>query len=138
MKVEVMNRSAAKKYARTPNTETSIIVSINDVSDIPNDIKIGHVKRVLSVFFDDVCSGQPYAITEDDAKQIVEFVERYKDSVDKIIVHCAAGVSRSAATAAAILKFYTGDDSQIFDALRYRPNMSVYTKVLQAFMEKSE
>ena len=75
-------------------------------------------------------------MSSDEAKAIVDFVERNKDKY--IIVHCDAGISRSSAVAAAILKYYTGDDSRIFDSRRYSPNMWCYRKVLEAFYNESE
>lgn len=52
------------------------------------------------------------------------------------IVHCDAGISRSSGVAAAILKAKTGDDSQIFNNPKYRPNMRCYRIVLDEFMQE--
>ena len=53
-----------------------------------------------------------------------------------MIVHCDAGISRSSGVAAAILKAKTGDDSQIFNNPKYRPNMRCYRIVLDEFMQE--
>ena len=50
------------------------------------------------------------------------------------LVHCGAGQSRSAGVAAAILKWMTGSDAQIFDNRKYTPNMRCYRLVLEALM----
>ena len=71
-------------------------------------------------------------MTDDDAKRVADFVCDHGDT--KIIVHCDAGISRSAGVAAAILKYLTDDDSAIFDSHRYHPNMWCYRKTLNALM----
>jgi predicted protein tyrosine phosphatase len=66
------------------------------------------------------------------AQQIVDFIHTH--SPDKVVVHCNAGISRSAGVAAAIAKFLTGSDECIFKDNRYLPNMYVYRKLLNTFM----
>ncbi len=72
------------------------------------------------------------------ANNIVNFVNNFNE-IDTIIVHCDAGQSRSAGVAAAIAKFFNGDDEQFFSgggmygSPRYTPNRLAYRKVLQAF-----
>ena len=80
--------------------------------------------------------GSVVLMNEQDAARIVAFVKKYKDSVDGIIVHCDAGVSRSAGVMAAIMKWLTGDDSKIFSDLRFHPNMWCYRLVLNEFMKE--
>lgn len=108
-------------------------------------------KDVLTLQFDDVdtvnetfCSGKvanfdEFAkdhklFTEDDAKQIVEFCRRNEDKINKLYIHCYAGISRSSAVAAAISKYYFNDDSKWF-ATRI-PNMRVYRLILNAFHDE--
>jgi hypothetical protein len=67
------------------------------------------------------------------AREIVEFV--LADRTGKIVVHCDAGISRSAGVAAAVAKFLTGSDECIFGNKRYIPNRYVYRKLLNTFME---
>ena len=56
---------------------------------------------------------------------------------EAVICHCDAGQSRSAGAAAAISKFFTGDDSFYFRSGLYRgpkytPNRLIYRSVLEA------
>jgi predicted protein tyrosine phosphatase len=51
--------------------------------------------------------------------------------VDVVIVHCGAGVSRSAGLAAALAKWYNGSDLEFFKP-PYAPNMLVYRTMLEA------
>jgi predicted protein tyrosine phosphatase len=62
------------------------------------------------------------------AEQIADLVASCEPAA--VIVHCEAGISRSAATAAALSKHYNGDDSWVWSAPRYNPNKLVYRVLL--------
>jgi len=74
--------------------------------------------------------------TDEQAKEIVTFVRNHQNQIKLLLVHCDAGVSRSAGVAGAILKAITGSDEKIFKDPRYLPNMWVYRKVLNAWYEE--
>jgi predicted protein tyrosine phosphatase len=67
------------------------------------------------------------------AVQIVDFVERMKNRVNGFLIHCEAGVSRSAAVAAAIELMLNGSSDRIFNDRRYSPNQYVYRKLIQTW-----
>ena len=139
--VLVMNRIEARLYSREPHSSTSIIISINDVNAKANIIYPNHrfnnnILAVLHVFFDDIEEG-PNAIKICDANAIVDFVNYWQDKIDTIIIHCNAGVSRSAGCAAAILKYFTGSGIQIFGNNSYNPNIKVFKTILKEFYRKS-
>jgi len=93
---------------------------------------------VLYLSFHDVerdYTGKYYPISKSDAIKIAEFTKKYYSKVRYIIVNCEAGISRSSGIAGAILKFFTNDDSQIFENKRYYPNMNCYFMVLSALEE---
>jgi predicted protein tyrosine phosphatase len=71
--------------------------------------------------------------TDKHAEQIINFVQEVKDKVKGLICHCEAGISRSAAVAAAISLIINGSDKEIFDDTRYIPNMYVYRKILNLY-----
>lgn len=56
----------------------------------------------------------------------------FEEKVEELYINCAAGISRSAGIAAAISKFYTGDDQFFYD--KYVPNRYVYMEVLTKLM----
>ncbi len=68
---------------------------------------------------------QPF--TEEQAQQIVEFINQYKH-IDNIVVNCDAGYCRSPAIAAAISKTFNGNDEVFYK--QYRPNHHVYRTLL--------
>lgn len=67
--------------------------------------------------------------TPGQAEQIVNFVEEWKEKVEMIVVHCSAGVSRSAGVAGAISLRLNGRDGMFFKG-RYIPNRFVYRTIL--------
>src|SRR5271166_2461267 len=75
--------------------------------------------------------GGANSITNEQAISIRDFIVGLKDGLGRVIVHCDAGWSRSPAVAAALAKHFNNDDAEFFT--RYRPNMLVYRKVLDAF-----
>jgi len=100
----------------------------------------GPLKAALNLWFSDIKdqkdeNPETYIkmIDEYDAKTIKDFVDYIKKmDIDFLIVHCHAGISRSAAVAAAISKVETGSDEKFFNG-EFVPNMKVYYAVLKAF-----
>jgi hypothetical protein len=73
-------------------------------------------------------------INDFQSKLIANFaVNCFEENIEELYVNCAAGISRSAGVAAAISKFYTGDDKYFYD--KYIPNRYVYMRVLEALHE---
>lgn len=69
-----------------------------------------------------------------DADKVVEFLKRQVGKGNyRIYVHCDQGISRSAGTAAAILKAYGKDEGQILDCSDYCINTRCYEFTLKAF-----
>ena len=133
---QVMSRKYAVKYAYKIDVPT-IIISINDMESVPpHFVRKNNIVDVLTLFFEDVDYPGKDAITIEDANKIIHFVNQYKDKVEQIIVHCEAGVSRSAGVCAALIKIFDGDDNVIFDNGQYCPNMTCYRTVLQEYYGK--
>ena len=70
-------------------------------------------------------------MTEDEAKQIGEFVLKYHDHINALVVHCEQGMSRSPGVGAAIAATL-GLDTTPFER-EYQPNAYVQELVLDAF-----
>lgn len=132
-----MNRTDAVRYSYRPHDEKTAVISIwtpwAAYTDRIYSSPYNGITSVIRLFFDDVESGTN-CMEESHARAIKKFVERNKDV--HIIVHCDAGISRSAGIAAALLKFYNGDDWQIFDDPKYCPNMLCYRTMLSALYDE--
>ncbi len=122
-----------------------VVVSINCPGEEPakfqaNELTLGRV----NLFFWDL-DGIPHGtdtIREnwemcepEDAHAVVDLIDAHP-TAQRVVVHCTAGKSRSAAVAAALMKSIEGDDSPIFNNPRYKPNMRVYRMVLNAWHDK--
>ena len=133
-KFTVMSRSAAKKFSYGNIPEKTVIISITDVGSEDNRFnRQSNLVDVCRVKFDDVEKGEPNCITKNDAQKIMDFMKRYED-IPNVVVHCEAGVSRSAGCCAALMYVYNGSDMDIFSNARFCPNMTVYRTVLNTFM----
>lgn len=116
----------------------TVLISICDSNEQPARLKTTF-HDVLRLHFDDVDSADDLmadevVMTEDHAQCIARFVHKYT-TMPKILVHCHAGISRSAATAAAIMKYLGGNDALIFNHKAFDPNDLVYNLVLKALQE---
>ncbi len=134
MDVYVYSRSAFE--AVRPHEVPHVIVSITSA---PDDLaRIRHNPRCLGVlrlsFPDAETASEQYAestlFSAADADAIWRFVLEHRERIERIIVHCDAGVSRSPAVAAALLRVLDGDDATLFGG-RYRPNMRIYRMLLE-------
>ena len=132
---QVMSRNCAIKYSYNIDMPT-IIISINDIESSPAHFaKNSNIIDILTLFFNDEDYPGKNAITIEDANKIIHFVNKYMDKVEQVIVHCEAGVSRSAGVCAALLKILDGDDNAIFNNGKYCPNMTCYRTVLNAYFD---
>jgi len=140
MKIKTMSRQEAEKYIPT---KKCIFISITTPHSLPAQIKRNElVEGIFRVSFNDVdkqdeTDAIKFIMFDDDmAKAIIDFVVRYKDAVEEIIVHCEAGQSRSVGCAGAIARCFYGDDKEFFE--NKTPNMLVYRTILKVFhKEKS-
>lgn len=135
MNIKVMPRSDCVRYCHKPHNEKSIIVSINTPRECYKTSPFGNeengVLSVLRLCFDDVDKKTINCMNANHARVIKDFIAGFSDRDDlAVIVHCDAGVSRSAGVAAALSKYYNGDDSYFFDSGIYRPNMLCYRTML--------
>lgn len=142
----MLDYTSALRYAydnTSNNDEKYAIVSIQEApyEDMAITYKEGkNCKGVLNLWFSDISRIEDQKMdesiklmTEEDAFRIKDFIDSIWDmELDRLIIHCYGGVSRSAAVAAAISKIKMNDDSEYFNG-NYIPNMFVYNKVLEAY-----
>lgn len=141
IKIVVLSRDAiedAHHYGlATFNMNNHIVISITSSKkqvELP-----GHYGRLGAIFlnFDDIDyqteTENTKAITDEDVNKILKHVNRYIKNIRGIIVHCDAGISRSAGVAAALSKILHQEDDMYFR--NYIPNMRVYTSILNKYYE---
>lgn len=146
VKIEVMSRDLVQLYVRkNKNMPKSIIVSIScldeEYPEFPQTIKEGDVNsKIYDIFFmkfndlDSDYKDEHYTLLAPKLKDfygLKEFIDNNVHSVEQIIVHCGAGVSRSAGCALAIAE-YLNIDFQLNPKLHI-PNNLVYKLAKQEF-----
>lgn len=140
-KIEVMSFLNAFQYLyNCPRNEKIALISIQDydTKDMPFSYKVGGpLKAVLQLNYADIDTASTDSdkklFSDTDAESIKRFINSIKDfDIEKLIIHCYMGQSRSAAVAGALSFIYNGDDSKFFKE-PYCPNRHVYRKILEAY-----
>lgn len=129
----IMDRPDAVEYCKEEHIHSSIIISISSANGHrPRLVKTDHnrVVAVLYLFFDDEVVGDN-TFSDEQAEQVIRFVDVWKSAVERLVVHCDAGVSRSAAVCAAMKRHLGFDDQDIFTSRQYEPNPLVYATLMQ-------
>lgn len=138
--IHVTCHSRAGVFSAMAASKDPVVVSIHTPGATPlwND----DTPWVLTLSFDDIdtipypppSNWDPRAFSLDDARRVACFI---RDAIaarrSRIIVHCDAGMSRSAGIAAALARHYNGDDVWFFE--NKTPNRLVYRTVLDALNE---
>lgn len=135
----IMNRIDAHRATYVKEAPNTAIISITDIAAESNKFYTQTwLKAVLDVKFDDVDAGHYGCITVKQADEIAMFSKCVYKQVERIIVHCEFGQSRSAGVAAAIRQCFEGNTGDIFESPAYCPNMTCYRYVLNSLTKKSK
>lgn len=126
--IVILSKEECINLTRKNILQKSIVISINDTNYNtvlnPND----NIVDILKVWFDDIQCSIPghKMITNEDTSAIKHFVDINVDSVQAILIHCTAGISRSSAVGIALAKYLNGDDTELVNSNKYLPNIAVY------------
>jgi len=145
MKILVMGRQSAEQFN---SNEPYIMISITSPYSPEAKIKEKNLLNILRLSFHDWDAKDKELIEQKDtleskrmiyfnremAREVLLFVMCYIKTVNLIVVHCEAGISRSAGVARAIAKCFCGDDSYYFKY--YLPNMLVYDTIVKEWNER--
>ena len=151
MNAKIMSRDAIEMFCEHPFVERIALMSITDYGYDFAELK-NKPQHLLQLAFDDVdgdvfidelgenpleedklkIEHKYHMFSDEQAKQIVEFVNGVWDKVDVIICQCEHGQSRSAAVAAAIMQYKYQNGIDIFADDNYYPNKLVYRTVFNS------
>lgn len=155
MEILIISRKDVEKISLKPFNRPTALISITDFNYTFANLKY-KPQYLLQLTFDDVPVGDGFfeeegrrlsdeeianfekkyhSITDEQVKQIIDFYNSVKDSVDVLICQCEHGQSRNAAIAAAIKEFEIGAGIDIFSNDMYYPNKSVYRKLIKYLNE---
>lgn len=95
-------------------------------------------KGVLTLLVDDKVTENEKVVlfNEDHAKKIINFIKKYYNCVDTLLIHCYGGQSRSVAVGAFVVKILGGNNSEAFE--QRSPNMHIYNVLEKVWNERSE
>ena len=148
--IDVFSKEKIKEFlSSSPQLPGVVLISILDPDDIESLPKhlLDKVEDSLTVRFWDIEKhiGKYKPISDNTAKLIAEFIWKHRDK--KFLVHCTAGISRSAAVALAIECILEHHGNKREFALkgcpgitgnpRFLPNCFVFNKVIEAFNKMS-
>lgn len=134
MEIFVYSRQALE--AARPHEVPHVIISITSSVDDVAHLRANETRRgVLRLSFPDAEASsdrfpEGELFSRAHAAQIWNFVDQHRSQIERVLVHCDAGVSRSAAVGAALARVLNGDDAEFFGG-RYSPNMRVYRTLLE-------
>ena len=143
MQFIVLNRDSVKNFK---TDKIHILIQIYCSNDYAEPLEFLASRRdVLKLQFDDWNAEQRILIEKEykhsakaqgmiyfgkeHANKIIEFVNKHLNNIELIICQCDAGISRSAAVAAALSKCINNDDAFFFK--HYLPNSLVYKTILE-------
>ena len=122
--------------------DTAIVSICNSDDSMSHWFNSNH-KNVLNLDFDDTTFDDEelgiHSINEEQAKSIVDFFETHKD-VANFVVHCEAGISRSAAVAICFVDFLHMNDVKditLHENYSFHPNPKVERLIHKEFSKRN-
>ena len=145
MKIDVVSGKEAEIMAKVLVRPYAMIRVGDPDYTLPPLSKNSFCKDIMFLYFYDVDNASldgKYSKSIFDkiqAEQVLSFILNLDSSVNLLVCHCTAGISRSAGIAAAASLILNGSDKNIFNNSRFVPNMYVYSMILkEAGYEKNK
>lgn len=147
MNIEIHSMQSLKQRACKPFAPGTALISIGELGTALPQMEY-KPEHILRLEFDDITpagidyeySGK-YAFrlfSAEQARQIADFVYRYRNNGGTLLCQCRFGRSRSAAVAAAVKEHFDHNGIEIFadEQEQYCPNTYVFRLTLQALRER--
>jgi predicted protein tyrosine phosphatase len=119
---KVLSRERVEYYCYNKN---HIVISFRDPGTLPATMQ-ENASRLDGLYL--ACTACSF--DSDNAESILDFVDKYKNEVEMIIVNCELGISRSAGCASALSKLINGDNANIEEHPSLHPNKLIYKLIL--------
>ncbi len=143
LSIEIHSLESIEKRSADEWECSTAIISIGDNGSVPP--KLAHQPDYfMRLEFEDIASDEAgergvnpeHMFSDEQAREIAEFVYGCKNEVDLLICQCEYGQSRSAGCAAAIRQHFYGDGIEIFANEKYYPNKPVFHKLTAALCKR--
>ena len=137
MNIKIRSRKEIQKLVHSVFPEKTAVISYFGEGEkpvfIPDNIRNIRL-NIDDIQISEVDDPEDYHIGE--FRRVASFVLNCTEQKINLICQCEAGISRSAATAAAILEFYEQKGIRIFSDYRYIPNKIFYNNILSCLREE--
>ena len=136
MEIDFMSKGEASKIMPDKNMA---LISITDIEDKDIHIPFHKWENVTKLNFHDIDEKQEgmTLFNVQMARQIIKFVLGLPDNVNRIVVHCYAGISRSAAIVRFLQKFvYEGCFNPQFWISYNMYNRKVFSALSQVWVDE--
>ncbi len=137
MIIKICSRKEIQKLVHSVFPEKTAVISYFGEGEKPVFIPehIGNIRlNIDDIQISEVDDPEDYHICE--FRRVANFILNCAEQKNNLICQCEAGISRSAATAAAILEFYEQKGIKIFPDFRYSPNKLFYNNILKCLREE--
>lgn len=131
--IQILSKVECVQYSARELDDNCIIISINDSNYTTTICHNPKIKGILNLEFDDIpktVNGLKL-MTKSDTEQIKSFIDKYKQDVFDIVIHCTAGISRSGAVGCCLARYLNGDDLYLFLTGKYLPNEYIYKELCE-------
>lgn len=129
MYINVLSREKAVKYSYSCKDDIVIISISTPFDPTPKFNNNPHIKGIFRMSFYDVMEGdaQDYEPPKpSNFAGLKRFIDSNKNKIDGIIIHCDAGISRSAGCAMAMADYVGCENIVRTQGEKFRPNFTVY------------
>lgn len=144
----IASRALAGKILNNPNRHVDFVVSIGDPEQNPPSGYhwIRAENKLRLIFYDYLFERhplEPFSPTLEDINKIVNFtnnsIKKKLEEKPIVLIHCAAGISRSTATAQIILEeLGLTEQEAISEVLRVRPQARPNSILLKLYRRKND
>jgi len=137
MKIAIASRQELMemyhKYSPGFFSHTALIEIVNEGKNVAEFFGGRFPRKITLSFSDRTNKDGINSFKLEYAERIETFIRSLDDHIDKVIVACILGRSRSAGIAAALVWYFGGDSLRIFEDSQYTPNPLCYRLLIDAF-----
>ena len=129
MYINILNRAKAVKLSYSCKEDIVIISITTPFDPIPRFNDNPHIKGIFRMSFHDVMENDAEEYEPPKPSDFIglkRFIDFHKDSISGIVIHCDAGISRSAGCAMAVAEYLGCENIVRTQGESFRPNFTVY------------
>lgn len=127
---EIFNDDNLRGDLKERNCQDILSIRFGDITDTDYERILKYSNKIKREF---------HLFTEDQAHKIITFLDKIKNKVNFLLIHCDAGISRSGAVGIFSCRYYKLDENSFRKTNPYiLPNQYVYMKLYEISGMKKE